>query len=142
MTQHEILMLISAPLLVLGRPLIAAMWAMPRSWRLKVGSAVKNEAISSTWEFFTGPTVAFIVHGVALWVWHIPFLFQATLESDVVHTLQHASFLGSALLFWWAIIYGKRGVASYGAGVLYLFVTERIAVKNKARRATPAAAEA
>jgi putative membrane protein len=67
--------------------------------------------------------VAFIVHGVALWVWHIPFLFQATLTNDLVHTLQHASFLGSALLFWWAIIYGKRGVASYGAGVLYLFVT-------------------
>jgi putative membrane protein len=123
MTQHEILMLISAPLLVLGRPLIAAMWAMPRGWRLQLGSAVKNDAISGTWEFFTGPTVAFIVHGVALWVWHIPVLFQATLESDLVHTLQHASFLGSALLFWWAIIYGKRGVASYGAGVLYLFVT-------------------
>ena len=86
-------------------------------------SAVRNDAISSTWEFFTGPTVAFIVHGLALWIWHIPFLFQATLESDLVHTLQHASFLGSALLFWWAIIYGKRGVASYGAGVLYLFIT-------------------
>jgi len=123
MTQHEILMLISAPLIVLGRPLIAAMWAMPRGWRLSVGSAVRNDAIGRTWEFFTGPTVAFILHGLALWEWHIPVLFQATLESDVVHTLQHASFLGSALLFWWAIIYGKRGVASYGAGVLYLFVT-------------------
>ena len=123
MTQHEMLMLISAPLIVLGRPLIAAMWAMPRAWRLVVGAGVRYDTISRTWGFFTGPTVAFIVHGLALWVWHIPLLFQATLESDVIHTLQHASFLGSALLFWWAIIYGKRGVASYGAGVLYLFVT-------------------
>ena len=30
MTQHEILMLISAPLLVLGRPMIAFLWALPR----------------------------------------------------------------------------------------------------------------
>lgn len=123
MTQHEILMLMSAPLIVLGRPLIAAIWALPRPWRLKVGNAARSEVVSRTWEFFTGATAAFIVHGLALWVWHIPYLFQGTLKSDVVHTLQHTSFLGSALLFWWAIIYGKRGVASYGAGVLYLFIT-------------------
>jgi putative membrane protein len=123
MTQHEILMLISAPLIVLGRPLIAAMWALPRPLRLNLGKTASTAVVTRTWAFFTGATVAFIVHGVALWVWHIPFLFQATLTNDLVHTLQHASFLGSALLFWWAIIYGKRGVASYGAGVLYLFVT-------------------
>ena len=40
-----------------------------------------------------------------------------------MHTAQHLSFFGSALVFWWAIIYGKRGVSSYGAGVLYLFTT-------------------
>ena len=33
MTQHEILMLISAPLLILGRPMIAFLWALPRAWR-------------------------------------------------------------------------------------------------------------
>src|SRR5690242_15470491 len=33
MTQHEILMLISAPLLVLGRPLVPFLWALPKSWR-------------------------------------------------------------------------------------------------------------
>ena len=37
--------------------------------------------------------------------------------------LQHVSFFGSALLFWWAIINGQRGAASYGAGILYLFTT-------------------
>ena len=58
-----------------------------------------------------------------MWIWHLPVLFQATLENDAVHTAQHVSFFGSALLFWWAIIYGKRGLASYGAGVLYLFTT-------------------
>lgn len=123
MTQHEILMLISAPLLVLGRPLIAGLWAMPRGTRLRIGRIVHEGPILRIWRLLTDPAAAFVIHGLALWIWHIPFLFQATIESDVVHTLQHASFLGSALIFWWAIIYGRRGVASYGAGVLYLFIT-------------------
>jgi putative membrane protein len=67
--------------------------------------------------------VAWAIHAVALWIWHIPYLFQATLESDVVHTLQHISFFGSALLFWWAIINESAALARYGAGILYLFTT-------------------
>ncbi len=123
MTQHEILMLISAPLFVLGRPFIAAMWAVPGHWRKNTGHAINSAPVKRTWAIATNALVAWSVHTVALWVWHIPALFQATLHSDAVHTLQHASFFLSALLFWWAIIYGKRGLASYGAGVLYLFTT-------------------
>jgi len=69
------------------------------------------------------PFAAWLLHAVALWLWHIPSLFQAALDSDVVHTLQHASFLGSALLFWWAVTNGRHRVASLGAAVLYMFTT-------------------
>jgi putative membrane protein len=123
MTQHEILMLISAPLIVLGRPLIATMWALPRSRRNEAGGILKAKPLDAAWDVLTNPAVAFGIHALALWIWHIPYLFQATLNSDLVHTLQHISFFGSALLFWWAIIYGRRGLSSYGAGVLYLFAT-------------------
>jgi putative membrane protein len=58
-----------------------------------------------------------------LWVWHAPTLFQATLKSDLVHTCQHVCFLGSALLFWWALIHGPQGLMGYGAALLYLFTT-------------------
>jgi putative membrane protein len=123
MTQHEILMLVSAPLIVLGRPFVAAAWALPGDSRKTVGSAVRSPAVSRTWTLLSSAAVAWIVHAVALWVWHVPAMFQATLRSDLVHTLQHASFFGTALLFWWAILFGKRGLQSYGAGVLYLFTT-------------------
>jgi cytochrome c oxidase assembly factor CtaG len=123
MSQHEILMLISAPLLVLGRPFIAAMWCLPHAWRRPIGSVVTDAGLKSAWRKVTSPFVAWAIHAIALWTWHVPFLFQATLESDLVHTLQHASFFLSALLFWWAIICGGRGPSSYGAGVLYLFTT-------------------
>jgi cytochrome c oxidase assembly factor CtaG len=58
-----------------------------------------------------------------LWSWHVPFLFQATLESEFVHALQHASFLCSALLFWWAVIHGRQRALGFGLAVLYLFTT-------------------
>jgi putative membrane protein len=123
MTQHEILMLISAPLFVLSRPWIAALWALPPGWRLNVRNAVKAEPVAKLWGFITNPLAAWAIHAAALWIWHIPYLFQSTLTSDLLHTVQHASFFLSALLFWWAIITGGHGVASYGAGVLYLFTT-------------------
>ncbi|MFN2500559.1 MAG: cytochrome c oxidase assembly protein [Pyrinomonadaceae bacterium] len=123
MTQHEVLMLVSAPLLVLSRPLIASLWALPTAWRHPVGGLLKNGSVESVWHFITDPIAAWVIHAAALWIWHLPYLFQATLNSDLVHTFQHASFFGSALLFWWAIIASRRGVASYGAGILYLFTT-------------------
>jgi putative membrane protein len=123
MTQHEILMLVSAPLLVLSRPLVATVWAMPPGLRKSTGGFFKTKAVENVWHFITYPFAAWAIHFLALWVWHLPTLFQATLRSDLIHTLQHVSFFGSALLFWWAIIAGPRGAVSYGAGVLYLFTT-------------------
>jgi putative membrane protein len=112
MTQHEILMLVAA-----------ALWALPRRWRKPVNGLVKTKSVAKTWRFLTNPFAAWLVHAVALWTWHIPFLFQATLKSDWIHTAQHASFFLSALLFWYAITASPRGILSYGAGVLYLFTT-------------------
>jgi putative membrane protein len=123
MTQHEILMLVAAPLIVLGRPVIAFLWALPLSWARAVGSWARAGWFQKSWRALTNPFAAWAIHAVALWVWHAPLLFQATIDNEWVHTAQHLSFLLSALLFWWAIIHGRRGLAGYGAGVLYLFTT-------------------
>src|ERR1700712_4481281 len=37
MAQHEMLMVVAAPLLVLGRPLVALLWGLPFSWRRALG---------------------------------------------------------------------------------------------------------
>ena len=123
MTQHELLMLLAAPLLVLGRPVIAFMWAIPLRWSRRVGNFAKGRIFQSTWHVLTIPLVAWIVHAVALWIWHVPSLFDAVLHSELMHTLQHLSFLLSALLFWWAVIHGPKGSLGYGAAVLYVFTT-------------------
>ena len=57
----------------------------------------------------TDPFTAWWVHAIAIWAWHVPFLFDRTLESDAVHTAQHLSFFLSGLLFWWALFYTHGG---------------------------------
>ena len=123
MTQHEILMLVAAPLLVLGRPLVTFLWALPLNWSRSLGNVAKIRVLNRLWRTFTIPLVAWVVHAVALWVWHVPILFEAALHHESVHTVQHLSFFISALLFWWALIHGPQGAMGYGAAVLYLFTT-------------------
>ena len=122
MVQHEILMIVAAPLLVVSRPLVTFLWALPLNWRRVLGRWSKADPIHYSWVFFTAPFTAWWVHALAIWGWHVPLLFQATLKSDLVHTAQHLSFFLSALLFWWALFYA-HGRKTYGSGVLYIFTT-------------------
>jgi len=123
MTQHEVLMLVAAPLLVLGRPLVVFLWALPLNWSRRIGNLGKISSINRLWQVITIPFVAWIVHAIALWTWHIPILFEAVQRNEAIHTAQHLSFFISALLFWWALIHGPQGAMGYGAAVLYLFTT-------------------
>jgi cytochrome c2 len=63
------------------------------------------------------------LHAAALWVWHIPRLFQATLTSELAHAWQHLSFFGTALCFWWALLYGRQERQGYGVAVLAVCTT-------------------
>jgi putative membrane protein len=123
MTQHEVLMLVAAPLLVLGRPLVVFLKALPSAWAATLARASNTAGWQRVWRLLSNAFVAWLIHAVVLWVWHIPSLFQATLTSEFVHALQHTSFLGSALLFWWAVMDDRRSAMGYGAAVLFLFTT-------------------
>jgi len=52
---------------------------------------------------------------VALWVWHLPALYQAALGNAAIHAIEHTCFLATACLFWWALIHGRYGRVGYGA---------------------------
>jgi putative membrane protein len=123
MTQHELLMLVAAPLMVLGRPMAVFLRALPATTAAGLGRFSNSRGWRMTWGTLSAPFVAWLVHAAVLWIWHAPPLFQATLHNEWVHAAQHVSFLGTALLFWWALIHGRRTAASYGVGVLYLFTT-------------------
>jgi putative membrane protein len=123
MAQHEILMLISAPLMVLGRPFIVMLWALPSRAREPIGASMRMRWLLALWSRITGPFTVLLLHALVLWAWHIPLLFEAALNGESVHVLQHLTFFVTAALFWWALIHGRYGRAGYGVGVLYVFAT-------------------
>ena len=121
MLQHEVLILVSAPLLSGAHPGATMLWALPPVYRRRLGGW--THAAEQRLRFFTRPLTAWLLEAAALWLWHIPALYQATLRSDVVHAAQHLSFLGTAVLFWSALYGVGRPAMSYGAGTLYTFGT-------------------
>ena len=123
MTQHEILMLVAAPLLVLGKPLVASLRALPADWAHTLAAAFNRPGWLRFWHVASNAFSAWLVHFAVLWAWHVPSWFQATLDNEFVHAVQHLSFLLSALLFWWAVMQGRSAAINYGLAVLYMFTT-------------------
>jgi len=118
MAQHELIMLVAAPLLVLGRPATAFLWAFgsgPRRAIGRGGHALARPAAH--------PVFAWVVFALSLWTWHLPSLYQAALRSETVHAAEHATFLAAALLYWSAVLAGARGRIAVGAEAVSLFGT-------------------
>lgn len=123
MLQHEILILVSAPLIAASHPGATCLWAFLPRHRVGIGSVAHKMESLRLLRLITAPPTAWVIEAVALWVWHIPALYQATLTSDSVHAMQHLSFFLSALLFWSALYGVGRSVMDYGTATLYVFGT-------------------
>jgi cytochrome c oxidase assembly factor CtaG len=119
MIEHEILMAVSAPLLVLARPIGIWLWSLPRGYRLGIGWVLKWPAISGGWHWLSIGRNATLVHGVAIWAWHAPILFDAAVTNVLLHRLQHLSFLLTAIVFWWSVLRNSNA----GLAAWHLFVT-------------------
>ncbi len=114
MIQHELLMVVAAPLLVASRAMHHSALVLPRRIARPVLRALVRLA-----------SMAFVVmtlHAVAIWAWHVPAVFDAVVTNDALHHVQHATFFGTAILFWWSVLWPRRRSAR-GRSVLSLFVT-------------------
>jgi putative membrane protein len=123
MVQHELLMLIAAPLVAMSAPLVAFLWLLPAAARRLATTTVGRSAIAAAWAAVMAPPTVWLLHAIALWIWHLPALYQAAIESEAIHALQHFSFFGTSAMFWWGIAHGRYGRLGYGAAVVYVFAT-------------------
>ncbi|MBC8099083.1 MAG: cytochrome c oxidase assembly protein, partial [Armatimonadetes bacterium] len=134
MVQHLLLVLIAAPLLAFSRPMAALLRGLPWGWRKAVGRVAHAPVVRGGWETLIHPVTATLLHIAVMWVWHIPGFYRAALTYPALHALQHASFFGTALLFWWMILrtqnYGGRVLSVFGVmmttgllGALMTFAT-------------------
>lgn len=119
MIEHEIIMAVSAPLLVLANPIGPLLWSLPHRLRIMAGRAMRRDRVGAVWRWLSDGTVATVLHGIAIWAWHAPVLFDAAVTNVAVHRLQHLSFFVSAVLFWWAVF--RRSEA--GAAAWHVFIT-------------------
>jgi putative membrane protein len=120
MVQHELLMVIAAPVLVLSRPVVPMLWSLPAPWRRHVARALHASPVRRVWTVVSTIPAAWAIHAVAIWMWHLPMLYDRTLTSSVAHAFQHVSFFATAVLFWWSV---ARNRTARTAGVLALFTT-------------------
>jgi putative membrane protein len=115
MAEHLLIGDIAALLLVLGLtgpmlvPLLRNRWIA----RLRV---------------LTHPVVAIVVWGVNFYVWHLPALYQAALRHDLLHALEHATFLAFGIAVWMALLgpLPKPGWFSNGARLVYIVAVRLI----------------
>lgn len=121
MAQHVLLMALAAPLLVIGAPVTALSWALPPGWRRRAQAGWRSLVggrRSSRGAWLAGSVV---VVTLATWSWHVPVLYQAALALPSLHAVEHACFLGSAMLFW-EVVAGAGRRSRAGAGVVAVFV--------------------
>lgn len=126
MLEHELLMLVAAPLLVLSRPLGYFAWALPRPARRGCGRLTHRSAFAASWRFLVHPVPATVLQAAALWIWHAPAPFDLALRHPGWHVAQHLSFLVTALLFWTAVLETHRSAARPMLAAGCLFATTLI----------------
>jgi putative membrane protein len=126
MTQHLLLIAVIPPLLVAGAPSTAMAWAARRlvAGRHRHLTLRVSHGLAAIGVLFTAPWVALGVHTAAMWTWHLPALYELALAHPWWHALEHACFLGTALLLWWSVM-RPRGIRrnGYGVGVLVMLAT-------------------
>lgn len=117
MVQHMLVMNVAAPLLALGAPAVVLLHGLPRPYRRPLGRA---------WGRLEprGPLVPWLLYAGALWVWHLPPLYEGALRHPAAHDVQHLTFFAAAFVFWRAALDpnpARRMPAP--AAVAYLFLT-------------------
>jgi putative membrane protein len=119
MLQHVLLTAVAPPLLLLGLPARAWIWAAPQGWR-RLATTGPVRVVAAGVEAMSRPLGAAAVATAVTWAWHVPALFEAALEIEWVHTLEHLAFFVSALMAWRGAL--SLHVAPLGAALAVLMV--------------------
>ena len=100
MLQHLLLELVVAPLLLLGAPATLALRASSPSLRRGLLAILHSRVVA----VISFPLLAWVLFAAVNWGWHFSSLYNQALEISWLHDLQHLTFLGAALLFWWPVV--------------------------------------
>jgi putative membrane protein len=100
MVQHMLLMVVAAPLFVLGSPGLVCTWGLPTDWRPIIARWRRWQDADALGR----PAAPWVLYAVTLWIWHFPVAYEAAMVDPFVHDAQHLSFFGAACLFWRSLL--------------------------------------
>lgn len=101
MIQHLLLTMVAAPLLVLGAPITLLLRAAsPEARHRWILPVLHSRAV----RVISYPVVAWMLFALVMWFTHFSPLFDAALDDVMLHRLEHALYLGTAMLFWWPVV--------------------------------------
>ncbi len=109
MAQHLLIADLGALLIVLGLtgPILQPLLATRLAHSLRV---------------LAHPVVAFTLWALDLYVWHLPVLYEASINSDAVHALQHTTFVFFGVTMWFALLGPLPQPAWFGNGAKLLYI--------------------
>lgn len=119
MTQHLTLMMVSAPIVVLGKPNIIVMRALAPS-RRRIWARFWRRARKA-------PFAALFISPLAIWLWfmglfafwHLPGPYAFALQHEEAHIAEHLTLLVSACAFW-AVAFGELTRLSRGGRLMFV----------------------
>lgn len=100
MLQHLLLTMLAPPLLALGAPVTLALRATSPDVARTIAAAFRGRAAS----FLARPVVGWLLFVGVTYAVHLSPLFDAALRSDAMHAVEHAVWLGVALVYWWPLV--------------------------------------
>ncbi|MEE9286058.1 MAG: cytochrome c oxidase assembly protein [Dehalococcoidia bacterium] len=128
MVQHLLLLMLAPPLILVGAPTTPVLLGLPRAARQHVVKPLmQSQAVRAAYRLITAPPVAFGLFVAAAWSWHFaPGAYDAALGNGALHIVQHMTFFGVGMLYWWTIIDPRplRSRLAYPTRMGFIIATE------------------
>ena len=111
MVQHLLLMMVAVPLLLLANPFPTFLWALPDRLRPVTAGACRrllrwltaDSHASRALRKISAPGAAWVLYVLTFFAWHDGNAYSLALRLESMHRLEHLTFVGAALLFWWHV---------------------------------------
>ena len=111
MLQHVLLTLVAPPLMIRGMPDWLIRPLLRPNWCFRAARTI------------THPIGAFLVFNIVFSLWHVPALYNASLENNVIHVVEHVMMITIAMVMWWPLTSTMPELprVSYPMQIMYLF---------------------
>jgi len=109
MVEHLMLGDIATLLIVLGltAPLLAPVLRLPGFDRLQI---------------FVNPIVAFVLWAINLYLWHLPLFHEAAVRDELIHVVQHATFIFFGINIWMALLGPLPKPTWFGTAAQFVYI--------------------